>query len=532
MCGIRRVATWAVIATAICAASAAQAAGPLKEKGLTAMVEAGFDEAEMVAKIKKDGIAFTVDDATHERLKAAGVPAAVLAELKLAAVKPDAGAKPAVTFESVISLLENGVEPDLVVARIRKAAATFTLSAAQEKQLRDVGASDALIAAMKSGEREGDTIEPISDLAIVLDVSGSMKEVTSDGRPKIEIAKEVVGSLVDRMPEGLNVSVVVYGHAQGCSAVKVLRTLKELKEAEKSGLVESIAALAPVGNTPIALALRHAGDQFAGRKTYCGIVLITDGLESCNGDPAAEAARLAENPLLRFGVNVVGFGLKPQESAATAEIAGSGKGRYYDAKDREELMAAIGEVTQRIGKGVEPAPFNPGAPKGRRAVIVQKPKVALPPMKEIILAKPDASSETLYAYDLNKVTKYGDELRQSSAEKVDIWWVPEEGMAVKMVADFENPEREVKQLRPEDYLGMIRVTAEGRPEKSRIVVTTEGASASTLYAYDVQDVVGYNRDLVVPVGTYHLWVVEPDAKPTLLEENLEVTGGQVTVVEN
>jgi len=531
MRNLRCLAIVAAVTVAACMAQPIHAAGPLKEKGLTAMVEAGFDEAEIIAKIKKDGVDFAVDDATLNRLKAASVTDAVLEELKRAGANPAAG-KPSVTFESVLSLLENGVEPDLIIAQLRRSGATFVLSAEQEKKLQGAGATAALIAAMKSGEKDGDTAEPISDLAIVLDVSASMKEATSDGRPKVEVAKEVVASLVQQLPEGLNVSVVIYGHTQGCSAVKVLRGLKELKDAEKSGLITSIQELAPVGNTPIALALRQAGQQFSGRKTYCGIVLITDGVESCNGNPSAEAARLAENPMLRFGVNVVGFGLKPEESAATSEIASLGKGRYYDAKDGEELNAAITEVTKRIGKGVEPAPFNPAAPKGRRAVVVLQPAVALPAMKEIVLCKPGATDGTIYAYDLNKVTKYGEELRQSSAEKVDIWWIPAEGLAVKMVADFENPEREVKKLRPEDYLGMVRVTAEGRPAKTRIVVTTADAGAGTLYAYDVQEIEGYNKDLVVPVGTYKLWVVEPDNEPTLLEQGLQVTGGQVTVVEN
>lgn len=510
---------------------AARAAGPLKEKGVAAMIESGFDEAEIIAKIKKDGVGFAIDDETIERLKTAGATDSLIEELKQAAVKPAGKPKPSVTFQSVIALLENGVESDLIISRLRKAAATFVLSSEQESQLRDAGATDELIAAMKSGEKDADTAEPISDLAIVLDVSGSMKEATSDGRPKVDVAKEVVGGLVRQLPEGLNVAVVIYGHTQGCSAVKVLRRLKELKDTEKSGLIATIEDLSAVGNTPIALALRLAGEQFAGRKTYCGIVLITDGLESCHGDPAAEAARLAENPMLRFGVNVVGFGLKAEESTATAEIAASGKGKYYDAKNGEELNAAISEVTQRIGKGVEPAPFNPAAPKGRRAVVVLKPEVAMPEMKQLVLCKPGASDSTLYASDLNTVTEYGEELRQASAETVDIWWVPAEGMAVKMVADFENPEREVKKLRPEDYLGMVRVTTEGGAEKTRIVVTTAEAGPGTLFAYDVQEVEGYNKDLVVPVGTWNVWVVEPGSEPTLLEENLEVAGGQVTAIE-
>jgi Mg-chelatase subunit ChlD len=518
------------------AASLAVAA-PLQEKGLTALMEAGFEEAEIIAKLEKDGVAFDANAETLARLKASGASETLLKAIQTAK-RPEAAplaapaaAKPLITFESVITLLENGVESDFIIAKLRKSPAMYTLSADQEKQLRTAGATDELIAAMKQGVKEADAPEPISDLALVLDVSASMKETTADGRAKIDVAKEVVGELVRKIPAGLNVFVVIYGHAPGCSAVKVLRPLSELKAADREPLASELSALEPVGNTPIALALRHAGEQFGGRKTYCGVILITDGMESCNGDPAAEAAKLAANPMLRFGVNVVGFGLKPAESAATAEIAKSGKGKYYDAQDGAQLMTAIEEVTKKLEKSAEPAPFNPEAPSGRRAVVVAKPSVQMPGLKEIVLVKPDARYYTVESYKINKINQYDAELRQPSAEPVDIWWVPENGMPVVMVAHFENPQREVKKLRPDDYLGMVRVTSENKESQAKVVLTPAKTKDYTVDSYKVQEITGLNQDLVAPVGTYMLWIVEPGQKPTLLEEEVQVAGGQVTPIE-
>jgi hypothetical protein len=512
------------------------AAAPLNEKGLNALILAGFEEQEIVAKLEKDGVAFEVNDETLGRLKQAGASDAVLKAITEAGKRsksaPAADAKPIIAFDNIVALLESGIESDVIIGRLSKSAATYTLSADQEKKLRDAGATAELIQAMKQGGKGADTPEPISDLALVLDVSASMNEKTSDGRAKIDAAKEVVSELVRRIPEGLNVSVVIYGHAPGCSAVKVMRPLSELKAADREPLASQLQGLQAVGNTPIALALRQAGEQFANRKTYCGVVLITDGMESCNGDPSAEAARLAQNPMLRFGVNVVGFGLKPAESAATAEIAKNGKGKYYDAQDGAQLLEAIGEVTKKLEKSAKPAPFNPEAPKGRRAIVVVPPQINMPPMKEIVTAKAgDASAGTLYAYKINGVNKYDSPLRQANAEPVDIWWVPEKGKPVVMVSQFENAERETKKLRPEDYLGMVRVTAEDSAGKVRIVATTPDSTAGTIGAYEVQAAEGYNQDLVLPVGTYKLWLVEDKQEPTLLEEEVQVAGGQVTAIE-
>ena len=534
---IQSCVAFVLLAVILLSDVSALAAGPLKEQGLAALIEAGFDDEEIVAKIEKDGIAFEADAALIERLEKAGASPAVLkavAAAKKSSSAPAAaeGAKPLIAFESIVSLLENGVESDLIIAKLRKSAATYTLSGEQEKQLTAAGASHELIQAMKQVAKDVDAPEPISDVALVLDVSASMNEKTTDGRAKIDAAKEVVADLVRRIPEGLNVTVVVYGHAPGCSAVKVLRPLSELKAADREPLAAQLQALPAVGNTPIALALRQAGEQFTGRKTYCGVVLITDGLESCNGDPAAEAAKLAENPMLRFGVNVVGFGLKPAESAATAEIAKRGKGKYFDAQDSAQLLAALDEVTKKLDKGAEPAPFNPKTPTGRRAVVVMAPKVAMPVVKEFVTCEEEASYYTIESYKVNKANEYGAELRQPSANPIDIWWVPEKGIPVKMVSRFENPEREIKQLRPEDYLGMVRVTSENSQGKARIVVTTPKTSKGTVDSYKVQEIEGYNQDMAVPVGTYMLWVVEEGQEPTLLEEEIQVAGGQVSAFEN
>jgi Mg-chelatase subunit ChlD len=529
----RLLAVAVVVAVLVALGTAETSAAPLKEQGLNALIVAGFDDDEITAKVEKDGIAFEVNDELIQRLKQAGASEAVLEAVK-SAKQSGAGdsAPPLIAFNAIVSLLESGVDSDMIITRLQKSAATYTLSSAQEKQLRDAGATDAMIAAMKAGAKEATTPEPISDLAIVLDVSASMNEQTADGRTKLETAKEVVSELVRKIPAGLNVSVVVYGYAPGCSAVKVLRSLSELKTADREPLVAQLEALPALGNTPIALSLRQAGAQFAGRQTYCGIVLVTDGLESCNGDPSAEAAKLAENPMLRFGVNVVGFGLKPGEQAATAEIAKQGKGKYYDAQDRAALVAAIDEVTKKLEQNAEPAPLNEATPTGRRAVVVVAPTVKMPQVKEIVTVSEPASYYTVDSYAINRVSSYDAELRQPSAKPIGIWWVGEAGIPVEMVRAFENPERKVVKIRPEDYLGIVRVTSEAPADNVRVVVTAPKTGAGTIDSYKVQESNGYNQDMVVPVGTYMLWIAPQGGTPTLLEEEVQVAGGQVSAYEN
>src|SRR6516165_12296397 len=98
----------------------------------------------------------------------------------------------------------------------------------------------------------------VSDFAIILDCSGSMRERTKDGPSKMEAAKEVVTRLIHDIPNGLGLTFLVYGHDAGlkCRAVKVVRPLGELDDAAKAELKHFIARLQPVGHTPIELALR------------------------------------------------------------------------------------------------------------------------------------------------------------------------------------------------------------------------------------------------------------------------------------
>ena len=106
----------------------------------------------------------------------------------------------------------------------------------------------------------------ITDFVVILDCSGSMIEFTPDRRSKMDVAKEATTKLIRGIPDGLRVAFVVYGQnrQQGCNAVAVLRSLAPLDEAGKSELIRAIAGLKPVGNTPIALALRAGARSWPG----------------------------------------------------------------------------------------------------------------------------------------------------------------------------------------------------------------------------------------------------------------------------
>ncbi|HEX6986852.1 MAG TPA: hypothetical protein VF170_15855, partial [Planctomycetaceae bacterium] len=93
------------------------------------------------------------------------------------------------------------------------------------------------------------------------------------------------------------------------------------------------------------------------------MVLVSDGMETCKGDPAREAAALAEKFNLTFGV--VGFDVRPEERKSLEAIAEAGNGKYYDARSAAELV----KVTEELA---EAAPVDDGAVTDPIEVWVEK----------------------------------------------------------------------------------------------------------------------------------------------------------------
>jgi hypothetical protein len=74
------------------------------------------------------------------------------------------------------------------------------------------------------------------------------------------------------------------------------------------------------------------------------IVVVTDGNETCGGDPAEQAAGI-RNLGINVVTHVIGFGVSKKESTQLQNIATAGGGQYRSADDVEGLVKAIAVVT-------------------------------------------------------------------------------------------------------------------------------------------------------------------------------------------
>jgi von Willebrand factor type A domain len=510
-----------------------QKSEPLDEKGVLTLLELGFDDETIVERIKEAGLTFEVTDAFVDKLKAAKAPEAVVKAAQAGSKSksaPPTDAAPPVTFDQVLKMLSLRMKEDKVLERIAKTPPIFVLSAAQEEKLAKAGASPKVIAALK-GDRPlpPAAAELITNVALVLDCSGSMKEMTKDGDTKMTAAKRVMTDLIEKIPANLNVTFVIYGHEafstaddpRNCQAVKVARPLGKLDAAGKAELTGLVASLKPTGGTPIALALKTTGDELAKKSDeFSGIVLITDGLESCKGNPTEEVATLLKTLKLSFGVNVVGLGVKEDEDAALKALADSGGGKYYDADDADALADSISAIAKELEVKAKLAEVV-GA--SRRAVKILQPKVEMPEMAEIVLIETTYPVKEARLYQKGSITKYGEELRiPSSTVKYDLVWYPKEGEAILMVKGLQLTERKVIEIKPEDYVGFIKVNGKGTPKSIHAAVK----DAPSVLSFSAQRTKKFGEVMVVPVGSYDVYIDE-----SAIEEGLQVEAGKLYELE-
>jgi hypothetical protein len=105
-------------------------------------------------------------------------------------------------------------------------------------------------------------------------------------------------------------------------------------------LIDIIKKIQPKGKTPLVHSVLEAGNDFKDIPSG-SIILITDGIESCNGDIHAIAPALKESGI-ELKLHIVGFDIKEADARAELEaIAKSTEGTYLDAKDSQELLSSL-----------------------------------------------------------------------------------------------------------------------------------------------------------------------------------------------
>lgn len=181
------------------------------------------------------------------------------------------------------------------------------------------------------------------NLLLILDASGSMWGQI-EGENKIVIARRVLKDLLADLDERSEVGLVAYGHRRegDCQDVETIVPLAAL---DRAVLAQTIDAINPKGKTPITHAVEQAVEVVRPRDAATTIILVSDGLETCDGDPC-KAVHAARQAGVDFVLHVVGFDIGEGDISQLECAAQAGGGLYFDARNAAELSAALEQVVQ------------------------------------------------------------------------------------------------------------------------------------------------------------------------------------------
>ena len=199
------------------------------------------------------------------------------------------------------------------------------------------------------------------NVLILLDSSQTMKqnlngELSSAGEEKLSAAKRGLAETLKIIPSDVNVGLRVFGQAGGgdsgsdCQQTALLVPMGQKNRAQ---IVQRTEELHPYGMTPLAFTLMKAAGDFRGLTGVNHILLVSDGFETCGGNPCAYIRQLIASGF-HLKIDIIGVGLKRDRIAkehlsCLTEASG---GKYYDADTSAQLAQGIKDSFLRaVGEG-------------------------------------------------------------------------------------------------------------------------------------------------------------------------------------
>jgi hypothetical protein len=188
------------------------------------------------------------------------------------------------------------------------------------------------------------------NIELLFDASGSMADALGTST-RIAAARQTVGYITNTLQRDANVHVGMRvfgqagdntdaGRAKSCASTELLVPIKSDTGTQ---LVSAAAAYKPTGWTPIALALNEAAADFTpdmAANARNVIILVSDGEETCGGDPAAVASLLYKSKA-KITTHVVAIAANEKTAPVLSKIAAKGGGVFLNVTDVTELAGSV-----------------------------------------------------------------------------------------------------------------------------------------------------------------------------------------------
>lgn len=212
--------------------------------------------------------------------------------------------------------------------------------------------------------------EKQKSVALILDASGSMQAKLRNGQRRINAAKDAVETFANATADNIRLSLWAYGHQshrrkKNCKDIQQLTGYKAIGD-NRGDVISKARRLTAQGYTPISTILIEAANDLkkeaASRSRV--VVLVSDGKETCEGDPCAVAKALAEADA-NLVVHTIGFAVDVAARYELQCIAKHARGNYYEADDvnklSHSLSVAVKSAAVKPAKPVKVAVATPGS---------------------------------------------------------------------------------------------------------------------------------------------------------------------------
>ncbi|MFC7443323.1 vWA domain-containing protein [Laceyella putida] len=208
--------------------------------------------------------------------------------------------------------------------------------------------------ATPDGKIEIPRLEQIN-VEIILDASGSMAGQVSGGQ-KMDLAKEAVRNFVSSVPKEAKVSLRVYGHKGSnqdkdkqlsCQSSELVYPLSTYNEAQ---FESALSKFKPTGWTPLARGIEEAQKDLAsaqGEGVRNIIYVVSDGIETCGGDPVKAAQQLKDSGIKPV-INIVGFDVDDAGQRQLKQVASAADGVYKSVNSASDLKEYLEAEKERV----------------------------------------------------------------------------------------------------------------------------------------------------------------------------------------
>lgn len=195
------------------------------------------------------------------------------------------------------------------------------------------------------GQNKPQKIAEKTRLLFLVDASGSMLDPWGRNQTKLSVAKSILTKIVDSLRQNnkIELALRLYGHKFPPGVGNCQDTDLEVpfRVNNHQQIINRINTIQPKGVTPISYSLEQSANDFPPQSSgYRNmVILITDGIESCGGDPCAVSTALQKKGVF-LQPYIIGLGMRAEKSLECA-------GMFLNAETPAKFYDLLNEALEK-----------------------------------------------------------------------------------------------------------------------------------------------------------------------------------------